>query len=53
MSQVDVMGDDYQGQLPTAETFMAQLAGTHMPHDGMHIDQLVPQVRPLLSRRIP
>lgn len=42
--QVDVMGDDYQGQLPTAETYMAQLAG--IPQEAVHMEQLVPQVMP-------
>ena len=43
--QVDVTGDDYQGQLPTAETYMAQLAGHAIAIDAAQMEELlVPQV---------
>jgi len=43
--QVDVTGEVYQGQLPTAETYMAQLAGGAVTSEALQMEQLlVPQV---------
>lgn len=38
-------GEVYQGQLPTAETYMAQLAGGAVTSEALQMEQLlVPQV---------